>query len=68
MNHIGELLVERGLISDQQLLQIDPSRELDGESLLTELDRNKYVDRLAAYKAMADEFGVEFIDLSLIHI
>lgn len=64
MNHIGELLVERGLISDQQLLQIDPSRELDGESLLTELDRNKYVDRLAAYKAMADEFGVEFIDLA----
>ena len=41
MNHIGELLVERGLISDQQLTQIDPSRELDGETLLTELDRNK---------------------------
>ena len=64
MNHIGELLVERGLISDQQLTQIDPSRELDGETLLTELDRNKYVDRLAAYKAMADEFGVEFVDLA----
>ncbi|QEG22438.1 GspE/PulE family protein [Mariniblastus fucicola] len=64
MNHIGELLVERGLISDQQLSQIDPSRELDGESLLSELDRKKYVDRHAAYDAMAEEFGVEFIDLA----
>ena len=64
MNHIGELLVERGLISDQQLSQIDPSRELDGESLLVELDRKDYVPRTAAYEAMADEFGVEFIDLA----
>ena len=64
MNHIGELLIERGLISDQQLSQIDPSRELDGESLLTELDQKKYLDRTAAYQAMADEFGVDFIDLA----
>ena len=64
MNHIGELLIERGLISDQQLSQIDPSRELDGESLLTELDRKKFVQRTAAYEAMAEEFGVDFIDLA----
>lgn len=64
MNHIGELLIERGLISNQQLSQIDPSRELDGESLLTELDRKQYLDRTAAYQAMAEEFGVDFIDLA----
>ena len=64
MNHIGELLIERGLISDQQLTHIDPSREMDGEALLTELDRNKYVDRQSAYKAMAEEFGVDFVDLT----
>ena len=64
MNHIGELLIERGLISDQQLSQIDPSRELDDESLLAELDRNQYVDRHEAYRAMAHEYGVEFIDLA----
>ena len=64
MNHIGELLVEHGLISNQQLSQIDPSGKLDSESLLSELDRSKVVDRLSAYKAMADEYGVEFIDLA----
>ena len=64
MNHIGELLVEHGLVSNQQLSQIDPSGDLDSESLLSELDRNQVVDRVAAYKAMAEEFGVDFIDLA----
>jgi general secretion pathway protein E/type IV pilus assembly protein PilB len=64
MNHIGELLVEHGLVSDQQLSQIDPSGALDSESLLSELDRNQVVDRVAAYKAMAEEYGVDFIDLA----
>ncbi len=64
MNQIGELLVERGLISDQQLSQIDPSRELDGEALLGELDRNEVVTRKDAYLALAEEYDVAFIDLS----
>lgn len=64
MNHIGELLIERGLISDQQLSHVDPSHDLDDESLLTALDRQDYVKRQAAYEAMAEEFGVEYIDLA----
>ncbi len=64
MNQIGELLVERGLISDQQLSQIDPSRELDGEALLGELDRNDLIGRKQAYEALADEHGVDFLDLA----
>ena len=64
MNHIGELLVEHGLVSNQQLSQIDPSGDLDNEALLLELDRNQVIDRVAAYKAMAEEFGVDFIDLA----
>jgi len=64
MNHIGELLVEHGLISDQQLTEIDPSGELDSELLLSELDRNQMINRSSAYEAMAQEYGIDFIDLS----
>ena len=64
MNHIGELLVEHGLISDQQLTQIDPSGNLDSEVLLSELDRNQMINRVSAYQAMAEEYGIDFVDLS----
>jgi type II secretion system protein E len=56
---IGDTLVRRGLITTPQLSQ---ARNLGGD-LLTKLVDAGHVEREVALKAMADEVGIEFLDL-----
>ncbi len=59
----GEILVRRGLISRQQL---DQSRGLngDGGQLLDNVVGLGFVEEEAALRAIADEVGIEFVDLA----
>ena len=56
---IGDTLIRRGLITPPQLSQ---TRNLGGD-LLTQLVDAGHVEREVALKAMADEVGIEFLDL-----
>lgn len=56
---IGDTLVRRGLITTPQLSQ---AKSLGGD-LLSQLVEAGHVDRQVALKAVADEVGIEFLDL-----
>ena len=57
--NIGPTLVQRGLITAPQLNQV----QNQGGDLLTHLVEAGYVTREKAMKALAEELGVEFVDL-----
>ena len=57
--NIGPTLVQRGLITAPQLTQV----QNQGGDLLTHLVEAGYVTRDSAMRALAEELGVEFIDL-----
>ncbi len=58
--HAGEILVRRGLLTDDQLRQ---SMLDDGQNLIQSAVNLGYVDETAALKALAEESGLQFIDL-----
>ncbi len=58
--HAGEILVRRGLLTDDQLRQ---SMLDDGQNLIQSAVNLGYVDETAALKALAEESGLEFVDL-----
>jgi general secretion pathway protein E/type IV pilus assembly protein PilB len=58
--HAADILRRRGLISDEQLAQ---SRTADNESDVQAAIKLGYVDERSALTAIADELGLQFIDL-----
>ena len=61
--HIGELLIQKKLISWEQLQDAleeqKKSKELVGEILI----RKRYISENLFYKALADQYQIRFIDL-----
>jgi general secretion pathway protein E len=57
----GELLVRRGLLSEDQLIQSRASAA--GTSVVDSAIQNGFVSEVKALVALADETGLEFIDL-----
>ncbi len=58
--HAGEILKRRGLLSDEQLAQ---SRSSDATSVVQAAITLGYVDEREALKALAEEVGLEYVDL-----
>ncbi len=58
--HAGEILRRRGLISDEQLAQ---SQSDDSSSVVSAAIKLGYVEERQALAAIAEEVGLEFIDL-----
>ncbi|MEM8668791.1 MAG: ATPase, T2SS/T4P/T4SS family [Planctomycetota bacterium] len=58
--HAGEILKRRGLISDEQLEQ---SRASDATSIVQAAISLGYVDEGDALRALAEEVGLEYVDL-----
>ncbi len=58
--HAGEILVRRGLLTDDQLRQAMLD---DGQNLIQSAVNLGYVDETAALKALAEESGLQFVDL-----
>ena len=61
--HIGELLIQKKLISWEQLQDAleeqKKTKELTGEVLI----RKRYISENLFYKALAEQYGLRFIDL-----
>jgi len=66
--HIGEILVQKKLITWDQLNECleerEQSKEYTGEILI----RKGYVSARLVYKALAEQTDMEFVDLSRTHI
>ena len=58
--HAGEILKRRGLISEEQLAQ---SRTSDSNSVVQAAITLGYVEEAEALKALAEEVGLEYVDL-----
>ena len=58
--HAGEILKRRGLISEEQLAQ---SRSSDSNSVVQAAISLGYVEEADALKALAEEVGLEYVDL-----
>ena len=58
--HAGEILKRRGLLSDEQLKQ---SRSSDATSVVQAAISLGYVDERDALKALAEEVGLDYVDL-----
>ncbi len=58
--HAGEILRRRGLLSDQQLQQ---SRNTDSASVVQAAIELGYVDERTALRALAEEVGLNYVDL-----
>jgi general secretion pathway protein E/type IV pilus assembly protein PilB len=58
--HAGEILRRRGLLSDKQLAD---SRAADSPNVVQSAIEKGFVDEREALQALADEVGLEFIDL-----
>jgi len=58
--HAGEILIRRGLLTDEQLRQ---SLLDDGGGVIQSAVNLGYVDEVAALKAVAEESGLDFVDL-----
>lgn len=58
--HAGEILKRRGLISEEQLAQ---SRSSDSNSVVQAAISLGYVEESDALKALAEEVGLEYVDL-----
>lgn len=58
--HAGEILKRRGLISEEQLAQ---SRTSDSNSVVQAAITLGYVEEADALKALAEEVGLEYVDL-----
>lgn len=58
--HAGEILRRRGLLSDEQLEQ---SRNSDASSVVQAAITLGYVDECDALKALAEEVGLDYVDL-----
>ncbi|HBV64615.1 MAG TPA: general secretion pathway protein GspE [Rhodopirellula sp.] len=58
--HAGEILKRRGLISEEQLAQ---SRSSDSNSVVQAAITLGYVEEADALKALAEEVGLEYVDL-----
>lgn len=61
---IGSILLEQGLISQDQLATAHTPRALQGDELLAHLVSSGAVDKLKALETLARDAGVEFIDLN----
>ena len=61
--HIGELLIQKKLISWEQLEDVlqeqKQTKELTGEMLV----RKKYISQGLLYKTLADQYAMRYIDL-----
>ena len=58
--HAGEILKRRGLISEEQLAQ---SRSSDSNSVVQAAITLGYVEESDALKALAEEVGLDYVDL-----
>ena len=58
--HAGEILRRRGLLSDEQL---EESRSSDAASVVQAAITLGYVDECDALKALAEEVGLDYVDL-----
>ncbi|MDE0864322.1 MAG: ATPase, T2SS/T4P/T4SS family [Rubripirellula sp.] len=58
--HAGEILRRRGLLSDEQLEQ---SRNSDSKSVVQAAITLGYIEESDALKALAEEVGLEYVDL-----
>ena len=58
--HAGEILKRRGLISEEQLAQ---SRSSDSNSVVQAAISLGYVEEADALKALAEEVGLDYVDL-----
>ena len=59
---IGEMLVESGAISPQQLSEAHRALSDRGDSLVTWLSANKVLDETRIWKAVAEEMDLEFLE------
>ena len=64
MWHIGELLIQKKLITWNQLQEAlkeqQQTKELTGEILL----RKRYISAILLYRTLAEQHGMKFVDLS----
>ncbi|HEX4979562.1 MAG TPA: GspE/PulE family protein, partial [Acidimicrobiales bacterium] len=60
---LGEMLIAKGIITDEQLEGALREQQMTAERLGTILVSRGYVDEVALVRILAEHFGLEFIDL-----
>ncbi|HVL63535.1 MAG TPA: ATPase, T2SS/T4P/T4SS family [Actinomycetota bacterium] len=60
---LGEMLIAKGIISDEQLEEALREQQVTAERLGTILVTRGYVDEVDLVRTLAEHFGLEFIDL-----
>jgi type IV pilus assembly protein PilB len=63
MRNLGQILVDRGLITPQQLLEADEEHQESGRSLGRVLVEKRFVTEKDLVAALATQIGMGFIDL-----
>lgn len=64
----GEILVRRGLIDSDQLVQLRQSSLADGLQIVDEAVRKGFASEEQVLRAVADEIGVDYVDLADVEI
>jgi type IV pilus assembly protein PilB len=65
---IGEILVDMGLVTDEQISEALGRQKETRKRLGQILVDDKYVTELDLAKALATKFGIEFLDLTGVHL
>ena len=60
---LGEMLIARGIISEEQLEEALREQQVTAERLGTILVTRGYVDEVELVRILAEHFGLEFVDL-----
>jgi len=65
---LGEYLVEKGLLSQQELIKALEEQKITGEPLGQILIKKRLIEEMQMYQILAEQLGVEFLDLFGIEI
>lgn len=65
---LGEHLLEKGLITEEKLMELLEEQKNTGEPLGQMLIKKKMVEEVKVYQILAEQFEVEFLDLGEIEI
>jgi type IV pilus assembly protein PilB len=65
---LGEYLLNKGLISKQELQEALEEQKISGQALGQILINKNFVEERQIYQALSEQFGIEFLDLFGINI
>ena len=68
MRNLGQILVDRGLITPQQLLDAEAQQHESGRSLGRVLVDQRYATEKDLVAALATQIGMEFVDLEVVDV